>query len=1037
MSRENETIQSVNELLRRRVQDHPNEIVVTVPDQHFNYSTYTFSQLDQAVSKLAWHLTTKPWVSTALLSGQAPVVGFLSKSGFHYATHTLALSRLGWTILFLSPNNSPAALEHLLRRTKCSTILVQPDLAKLASQAKALIDQSGNANVSVESFSDSSVWEAQSSVESCPAKFGEQAESDHAHGHSSLFRSLYSVKNICLYPPELPITATNVIRALQDTSAEVFYAVPFVLKLLAESKQGIEALTALKLVMFGGSACPDGLGNVLTGKGVSLLSHYGMTEVGQLMTSQRDFENDKGWDWVRAGDAVRPYLRFEERSEETYELIVLSGWKSKVMSNQADGSYASKDLFSKHPTIPNAYKFMGRIDDTLTLYNGEKTNPIRYENILRESRLVKDAIVFGDGQVECGVLILPAEPVELLHSFMVNLEQILKKANSQAESHAQISRDMVRVLSQDTVLPRTDKGTLLRPAVYRDLKAEIEKMYEKGRNTMALKKFDTLELKIFLRQLVLDALPGVEENLQDESDLFSLGLDSLKSMKMRNSIISRVDVDGRPISINVVYEHATIESLARFLVSLQEGVVEKEDENAKMLKLVEKYSDFERFAKVASTMANGGLTHHTEAQKQDPGVDGYSNVQVSTGHGEMNGCQSKTTVVALTGASGSLGAHLLASFLSSPNVSQVYCLVRASTDSQAFDKVKNSLRLRKLSTFSSDPRITCLATALGKPLLGLDENTYREVASRVTSVVHDGWAVNFSLGVESFEADCISGLRNLLQLCLSSAEDPASFYFVSSISATAGPAAPSLVLEQHYADPHVAQEMGYARSKWVGEWIVEHACQVVPSLNASVLRLGQLVGDQQHGVWNTSEAISLMIKSGDVIGALPNLGGETVCWLPVNTAAAFCVEVVLGDRNKPASGEVWNVVNPKTTPWQDILKFLKEAGLDFNVVETSTWIETLEKSEKLDGPERNPAVKLIGFWKAKYCNKGGALNEENIGKASEPLQPGARTWATHVKPQSVDSALIRRFVEAWRDERFLKMNGNIKGIDQRFPEEPM
>lgn len=699
----------------------------------------------------------------------------------------------------------------------------------------------------------------------------------------------------------------------------------------------------------------------------------------------------------------------------------------KVMSNQADGSYASKDLFSKHPTIPYAYKFMGRIDDTLTLYNGEKTNPIRYENMLRESRLVKDAIVFGNSQVECGVLILPAEPVKSLSSFMVNTEQILEKANSQAESHAQISRDMVCVLSHDTALPRTDKGTVLRPAVYRDFKTEIEKMYEKGQETLNTKKCDILELKAFLRQLVLDALPGIGGILRDDSDLFFLGLDSLRSMKMRNSIMSHVDVEGRPISLNVVYEHATIERLARFLVSLQEGIEEKEDESAKMIQLVEKYSDFERLINVPSRRTKGDLTDQTEAQKQGSRVNSLS-VQGSTGHDKTNWCQNKATVIALTGASGSLGAHLLASFLSHPTVSQVYCFVRASTDSEAFNKVKKSLQIRRLSSFSSDPRFTCLAASLGESFLGLNETTYKEIASSVTSVIHDGWAVNFSLGVESFEADCLSGLRNLLQLCFSRPEDPASFYFVSSISATAGTLAPRLVLEQHYADPHVAQEMGYARSKWVGERIVENASKVVPNLKASVLRLGQLVGDQQHGVWNTSEAISLMIKSGDVMGALPDIGGENVCWLPVNVAATFCVDVVLEERNRPAN-EVLNVVNPDTTPWQDILEFLEEAGLDFNVVKTSTWIEKLEKSEKLDGPEQNPAVKLIGFWKAKYCSKSGALNEENIGKASEPLQSRPRTWETHVKPQPVDSALIRRFVEAWRDEGFLKRNGNVKCID--------
>ena len=82
--------------------------------------------------------------------------------------------------------------------------------------------------------------------------------------------------------------------------------------------------------MFGGSACPDALGNLLTERGVRLVSHYGMTEVGQLMTSYRDFAVDKGWDWVRAGGALQPYLRFEDQGDGVYELVTLPGWPSKV-----------------------------------------------------------------------------------------------------------------------------------------------------------------------------------------------------------------------------------------------------------------------------------------------------------------------------------------------------------------------------------------------------------------------------------------------------------------------------------------------------------------------------------------------------------------------------------------------------------------------------------------------------------------------------------------------------------------------------------
>lgn len=62
---------------------------------------------------------------------------------------------------------------------------------------------------------------------------------------------------------------------MQSHDFEIFYGVPYALKLLAESKEGIAALANLKAVMFGGSSCPDSLGNLLVENGVYLISHYG------------------------------------------------------------------------------------------------------------------------------------------------------------------------------------------------------------------------------------------------------------------------------------------------------------------------------------------------------------------------------------------------------------------------------------------------------------------------------------------------------------------------------------------------------------------------------------------------------------------------------------------------------------------------------------------------------------------------------------------------------------------------------------------
>lgn len=84
--------------------------------------------------------------------------------------------------------------------------------------------------------------------------------------------------------------------------------------------------------------------------------------------------------------------------------------------------------------------------------------------------------------------------------------------------------------------------------------------------------------------------------------------------------------------------------------------------------------------------------------------------------------------------------------------------------------------------------------------------------------------------------------------------------------------------------------MGYARSKWVTEALCKIVSETTP-VRAVVLResfrdsrafdvsptppkitgIGQMVGSTVDGRWNESEAISLQLRTGDVLGALPDL----------------------------------------------------------------------------------------------------------------------------------------------------------------------
>lgn len=97
----------------------------------------------------------------------------------------------------------------------------------------------------------------------------------HNYGVCSFFRALHCRKSIHFYNAELPLTQENLLKIFQANKFEIFYGVPYTLKLLSETQTGINLLQDLKLVMFGGSACPDDLGNLLAENGVNLIGLYG------------------------------------------------------------------------------------------------------------------------------------------------------------------------------------------------------------------------------------------------------------------------------------------------------------------------------------------------------------------------------------------------------------------------------------------------------------------------------------------------------------------------------------------------------------------------------------------------------------------------------------------------------------------------------------------------------------------------------------------------------------------------------------------
>jgi acyl-CoA synthetase (AMP-forming)/AMP-acid ligase II len=308
---------TIDELVRQRSQGIPREPIISYPSSDLEYVDYTSRQIDIFARRVAQNYKT---LMPQRLSSSDPevVVGLLGPSNFEYFISILALTKLGHTVLFLSTRISLAAYVSLLQTTGAKHLLVDSSFRATAAQIKEsctsvqlhditdaeaynypVIDKDIDTrlcqHLQPERESNKISWIIHSSGSTGLPKPIYQTHSAalnnyasnldlrgfitlplyHAHGISSVFRSIYSKKQIYVYSASLPLTHQNLLTIMQKYRFDIFYGVPYALKLLAESSEGIEALAKQKVVMFGGSACPDALGDKLVDHGVNLISHYG------------------------------------------------------------------------------------------------------------------------------------------------------------------------------------------------------------------------------------------------------------------------------------------------------------------------------------------------------------------------------------------------------------------------------------------------------------------------------------------------------------------------------------------------------------------------------------------------------------------------------------------------------------------------------------------------------------------------------------------------------------------------------------------
>lgn len=803
-------------------------------------------------------------------------------------------------------------------------------------------------------------------------------------GMADLFRAWTSNALIWLFPGEhLPITQKNVVKCLDVARQAVtekglppvkyFSSVPYVLQAMSSESEGLEHLLKMDIVGVGGAALATEVGDDLVRKGVKLISRFGSAECGFLMSSHRDYANDLEWRYLRPKEGKK-HLRFEPRDNGLHELIVLPTWPFMAKSNQKDGSFATSDLFELHPDKADAWRYDSRADSQLTLVTGKKFDPAPVESaVAASSSLIGDVLVFGNEQPLPGALIFRSSSSSDFSNekLLSEIWPAIEKLNSESQSHARIPRNMLVLMPFDEgCLEKSSKGTIIRRKAEERYGQQIEQAYA---GSLEHKDISDGEVAEHIRDIIQSTMGSQRrqsDTLDDQTDLFAYGVDSIASIQIRNKLRGLLPKDAVAMPATIVEDCGTIEQLSEAMINLRHGETNDGQVGTQLEAMEQLVTEYSVLSKPSATPA-APITRRIE--------------------------QDKKTIL-LTGSTGSLGCNLLSQLLSSEKIQHIHLLVRGANPEASRQRLVRAMASRQLSIPPDlDSRVTIHPYVLSEDRLGLRKDVYARLAQDVDLIIHLAWSVNFLMPLRGFRQH-FYGLQTLLNLALAHSQyceggKGARLVFCSSTASVASfgdlhRGAP--IPEEVVTDPKMSGSIGYSRSKWVAEAICSEVSKLSPELKGlvDIVRVGQVSGHSETGVWNVSEAYPLLLSSARLTGCLPKLDQEQLAWIPVDKAATAFVQLAIGERHETTeSTRVFHLLNPeRKTDWNALVSWIHQ-GETFDTVPVEKWLRKLEslRDSGVESERNHPCLKLLDFWKRAY---GAAVFDCELQSSTSELDDG-------------------------------------------------
>jgi amino acid adenylation domain-containing protein/thioester reductase-like protein len=368
----------------------------------------------------------------------------------------------------------------------------------------------------------------------------------------------------------------------------------------------------------------------------------------------------------------------------------------------------------------------------------------------------------------------------------------------------------------------------------------------------------------------------------------------------------------------------------------------------------------------------------------------------------------------LTGATGFLGAFLVSELLNQTQ-SQIYYLVRAANPEQGIEKLRDNLNSFSLldDKLDLDSRIVPVLGDLCKPLFGLSQLQFQQLATEIDVIYHNGAFVNLIYPYEALKAANVLGTQEILKLASQIKVKPVHFISTLDVFQSPGYSSQEVLGEQdeliHYQD----LSDGYAQSKWVAEQLVTQAhTRGIPTC---IYRPGMISGDSRTGASHVDDMVCRLMKGIIQLGSAPNLDLE-MSLTPVDYVSQAIVHL---SQQSASFGKTFHLVNAHPFPLRQMVHELRAFGYPIQLTDYQSWQAQLIEVASSQENALSPLLFLFTQWVSE--NQQSYLETSSLVHRPYDCQNTLTGLAgSSIACSAIDGRLIAAYLSGLTQSGFLQ-----------------